>query len=238
MDPNPTLSILMGTAASVGFVHTLIGVDHSLPFIAIGRAKKWSMSKVLLLTFGCGLAHVLSSVVLGFVGLGFGVAVDRLNWIESNRGEITVWLLIGFGLAYASWAMVRRHRGKRHTHLHAHAEGVVHTHEHDHHQGHIHPHADSKNVLTVWSLFIIFVLGPCEPLIPLMMVPALEIGVGSTVLVVAVFSLVTIGTMLAIVAIGYIGLGLPTFRKLESHADVLAGLAIAAAGVAIHLFGI
>ena len=28
-------------------------------------------------------------------------------------------------------------------------------------------------MVTTWSLFIIFILGPCEPLVPLMIVPAL-----------------------------------------------------------------
>jgi len=64
-----TLTILLTTAVSVAFVHTLIGVDHTLPFIVIGRARDWPLRKVLGLTALCGLGHVLTSVVLGGVGI-------------------------------------------------------------------------------------------------------------------------------------------------------------------------
>jgi sulfite exporter TauE/SafE len=43
------------------------------------------------------------------------------------------------------------------------------------------------------------VLGPCEPLIPLLMYPASQHSLSGTILVAAVFSAVTIGTMLGIV---------------------------------------
>ena len=53
------LQLLLGTAVSIGFLHTLIGVDHSLPFVAIGKARSWTLSKTLGLTAICGLGHVL-----------------------------------------------------------------------------------------------------------------------------------------------------------------------------------
>ena len=70
-------SVLLGTAASIGLVHTLLGVDHSLPFVALGRAQGWSLKRTLAVTFGCGLAHVLSSVLIGAIGIGlhFGKVV-------------------------------------------------------------------------------------------------------------------------------------------------------------------
>ena len=92
--------------------------------------------------------------------------------------------------------------------------------------------------MTAWSLFIIFVLGPCEPLIPLLMVPALDYGAWGVVQVALAFGLTTIGTMMLVVTVGYYGLKLSAFRRLEAHANTLAGLAIAASGLAIQVFGI
>ena len=97
-----SLTILLMTAMSIGFVHTLIGVDHALPFVALSRARGWKLPKTLGVTALCGLGHVLSSVILGCVGLGLGVAIERLEWIEGFRGELTAYLMIGFGLAYAA----------------------------------------------------------------------------------------------------------------------------------------
>ncbi len=38
----PDIGVLAATAASIGFVHTITGPDHYLPFIAIGRAAiRW-----------------------------------------------------------------------------------------------------------------------------------------------------------------------------------------------------
>src|SRR5512136_361411 len=115
--------VLMGTAASIGFVHTVIGPDHYLPFIVIGRARNWTLRKTLVVSFFAGLGHILSSVVLGFVGIALGIAVAKLEGVESVRGEIAAWLLIGFGFAYFIWGMRRAWKNKPHTHVHIH--GII-----------------------------------------------------------------------------------------------------------------
>ncbi len=232
------LWLLLGTAASIGFVHTLIGVDHSLPFIVIGKAQRWTYRKVLLITTLCGVGHVLSSVLLGFVGIALGVAVERLEWIEGGRGELSAWLLIGFGIAYASWAFYRYLRSRPHAHSHFHEDSQAHAHEHGHTNEHLHPHKLGRRSLTVWTLFVVFVFGPCEPLIPLLMVPALEYNWGAVALVASVFSLTTIFTMAVVVTIGYFGLRPSFLRLFERHVHIVAGLMIAASGLAIKLFGI
>ena len=229
-----SLSILLVSAVSIGFIHTLIGIDHSLPFVVLGKARGWSLRKVLGITCLCGIGHVLSSVVLGGLGIGLGVAVARLEWIEGARGEVAAWSLIFFGLTYAAWSFARRRRKQRH--IHSHGEGSAHTHDHG---GQAHDHdAAGPATLTAWSLFIIFVLGPCEPLIPLLMAPAIGLGTWAVIPVTAAFGLTTILTMLAVVTIGFHGLRLAPLRRLEAHANTLAGLAIAGSGLAIQLFGI
>ena len=39
---SPDISILLVTAASIGFIHTLTGPDHYLPFIVMSKARKWT----------------------------------------------------------------------------------------------------------------------------------------------------------------------------------------------------
>ena len=80
-----TLTVLLGSAIGVAFVHTLIGIDHSLPFVVLGKANGWSLRKTLGLTTVCGIGHVLSSVVLGLLGIGLGTAVASLEVIEASR---------------------------------------------------------------------------------------------------------------------------------------------------------
>ena len=112
----------------------------------------------------------------------------------------------------------------------------MHAHQHD--GGHSHGAGDATRKTTFWALFIIFVLGPCEPLIPLLMAASVEVGLGAAVLVAVLFSAVTIGTMLIVVTLGYYGLELAASKRLERYAHVLAGLAIALSGVAIQALGI
>jgi sulfite exporter TauE/SafE len=228
------LAILSATAASIGLVHTLLGPDHYLPFVVLSRARGWSLPKTAGITVLCGLGHVGSSVVLGLVGIALGVAVARLEFLEAARGNLAAWLLTAFGLIYMLWGL---HRGRRgHQHIHLHKGGEAHSHGHEHSNAHAHPHdASTAAALTPWILFTIFVFGPCEPLIPLLMYPAADSSTFGVFLVAAVFGAVTIATMLVVVLMLSFGLTrLPT-AGLERWSHALAGGAILLCGVAIHL---
>jgi nickel/cobalt exporter len=235
---NMGIIVLCGTAATLGFIHTLLGPDHYLPFVVMKRARKWSMAKTAWITFACGLGHVLSSVVLGLIGIAFGIAVMKLEAFEAFRGNLAAWGLIGFGFAYAGWGLHRGLRNSSHTHLHLRGQGApVHSHTHDGTHFHTHETAPKANI-TPWILFTIFVLGPCEPLIPLLMYPAARHSLFGTVLVAAVFSVVTISTMMGIVIAASWGIGFARFGMLERWTHALAGAAICLSGLAIQLLGL
>lgn len=231
--------ILMATAASIGFLHTLFGPDHYLPFIVMSRSGKWSIKKTAFVTFLCGIGHVLGSVVLGLLGVALGVALARLELIESVRGELAAWFLIAFGLVYFVWGMRRAIRNKPHKHAHVHEDGTDHEHEHVHATEHIHVHTrkNDKN-LTPWVLFTIFVLGPCEPLIPILMFPAAKENIFGLLMVTAVFGVVTIVTMLVVVLIASYGVSIIPTSKLERYVHAIAGATIGLSGMAIQFLGL
>lgn len=222
-------SILLSSAAGIAVVHSLIGVDHWLPFVVLGRARGWSLQKVLALTAACGAGHILTSFLLGFIGIGLGVAVADIQWIQESRGNLAAIAMIAFGLTYAAWSFARTRRKQRHAH--SHATGLVHA-KQDCDQGQA--PTSSSDALTAGGLFLVFALGPSEPLIPLLMLPALDFGVAAAVSVGLVFGLSSIATMLAAVSVGYAGLRLPNFHGFEAHAHTLAGLTIAGSGLLIH----
>lgn len=232
------IAIIAGTAAFLGFFHTLIGPDHYLPFIVLAKARQWSTLKTAVITFLCGVGHVLSSIALGFIGIAIGVALSSMKAIESARGEIAAWLLIGFGLAYCVWGVHRAIRARRHEHAHPHENGTNHAHSHSHMGEHTHVHVSSYRALTPWILFTIFVFGPCEPLIPLVMVPAAEHSMVGVAIVASVFAVTTISTMLIVVVTSSYGLSKLPLRQLERYSHALAGLSIFLCGGAIKLFGI
>ena len=87
--------------------------------------------------------------------------------------------------------------------------------------------------MTPWVLFTIFLFGPCEPLIPMLMYPAAKGNMGGVILVTTVFGAVTITTMMAIVALAYVGIGALRFNPLQRYAHALAGFVVLACGAAI-----
>jgi len=233
-----SIIILCGTAASIGLVHTALGPDHYLPFIMMGRARRWSLAKTAWITFLCGLGHVLSSVLLGLAGVLLGIQVMKLEVFEAFRGSIAAWLLIGFGFAYFLWGIRRAILNRPHRHVHSHGDAGKHEHEHTHLSDHAHVHDEKKTNMTPWILFTIFVFGPCEPLIPLLMYPAAEKSVLGTILVAAVFSVVTIGTMLTIVLLSSWGVAFVKLGRMERYTHAVAGATICASGLAIQFLGL
>ncbi len=230
--------LLAGTAVTIGFIHTLVGPDHYLPFIVMGEARGWTIRRTMLITFLCGLGHVLSSVVVGFIGIAAGLSLSRLEFFESFRGNIAAWLLIAFGLIYMLISLRALYRRKKHAHPHHHHDGTAHEHEHDHFSGHSHVHISDRKNMTPWILFLVFVLGPCEPLIPLVMYPAASNNISGVILVSMLFSVVTIATMMTIVLAFRLGLSRINLKPVERYVNVIAGATIAVSGLAIQFLGL
>ena len=217
-----SLIILIWTAISIGFIHTLIGPDHYLPFIVISKARNWSIPKTLMITIACGIGHVFSSVLIGIIGIVAGAALGNLVSIEKVRGDIASDALIAIGLIYGIWGLWRARRG----HVHKHSPGGKHL------------DGSSARSVTFWALFIVFVLGPCEPLIPLVMFPAVEHNWHGVALVTLSFGLVTIATMSTIVFLAIKGLAVLRVSFLDNYIHALAGGIIALSGFSIRLFGL
>lgn len=257
--PVPDLAVLAFGAASIGVVHTLLGPDHYLPFVALARTRRWSTAKTMVVTAACGMGHVLSSVAIGAIGIAAGTALDVLVNVESVRGSIAAWLLLVVGVAYMAWGVRRARRASAHAHLHVHADGTLHTHAHDHKLA---PHAHVGGArlgpsaaltfeplpaprehpvvsATPWALFLVFVLGPCEPLIPVLMYPAAHASWVAIGVVCVVFATATIATMLAVVLAvlgGLEALG-DKAHGLERWSHAVAGATLSLCALMILLLG-
>jgi len=233
------LGALIITAASIGFVHTILGPDHYLPFVMISWARKWSTVKTTIITLLCGLGHIASSVGLGLIGVSLGLAVKKLEIVESFRGNIAAWLLIAFGLAYLVWGLRRAYRSQAHTHNHTHQGKDVHRHTHSHYLEHTHVHNNKAALsITPWVLFVIFVFGPCEPLIPILMYPAAKNSFLGLVVVTCVFGVVTITTMLSLVLLSRAGVSFIPLAGAQRFAHAIAGATIFLCGLAIQFLGL
>ena len=221
----PQLSVLLLGTAGVAILHTLAGPDHYLPFIVMGKARRWSVARTTFWTVLCGLGHVGSSVALALLGVMLGYGLERVQFIEGFRGNLAAWAMIAFGLVYLVWGLKRaaRHRP------HAHGPDSGHDHE---------PGEAEGFRLTPWILFTIFVFGPCETMIPLVMYPAARGSWSDVWIVVASFSVLTVGTMLAVVLLALQGIRLLPELKLSRYSHALAGGTVLLAGCAIQFLGL
>jgi len=228
--------LLSLTAASLGFIHTALGPDHYLPFIVLSKARHWSVPKTMWITFVSGIGHVGGSVVIGLVGIALGISLNKLTFIEGFRGDIVALLLIFFGLLYTIYGFHKFLKNGGHHHL----PNILipkNLHEIKHQVSHGLEEKVDETRLTPWVLFIIFVFGPCEVLIPMLFIPAVQrsnIGMASVAIF---FGITTIATMMFIVYLGYLGSSLLKFKSKEKYMHLIAGLVILGAGLGMHFLG-
>lgn len=239
---NVDIGLLVLTALSIGCIHTLLGPDHYLPFVAMSAARRWSRRKTLAITALCGAGHVLGSVAIGAIGIAIGVTLHKLEWLEGFRGDLAAWALIAFGLVYMTWGLKRAWRTRPHTHDHVHADGTLHQHVHGHthrdEHAHVHMDASSARSITPWALFVVFVLGPCEPLIPILMYPASQHSGLGVVMVVLAFATATIATMVSVVYLALLGIDRLPMAAAERYSHALAGAALSLCGMGIVFLGL
>lgn len=246
------VQVLVWAAISIGFFHTLFGPDHYVPFVAMSQVGRWSWRKTILVTVLCGFGHVGSSILLGFVGIALGIVLVKLEAIESVRGDWAGWALLAFGLVYFVWGLIHARR---------HALGEPHHHgpgllaffnpakksasdsespsvavpEQAENRERQEPAPRRASRMTPWALAVIFVLGPCEPLIPLLMYPAAKENTWAALLVAFMFGLVTLVTMTAAVIAMRLGINSIRLGSLHAYSHALAGFAVFASGLAIQL---
>ena len=89
--------------------------------------------------------------------------------------------------------------------------------------------------MTPWVLFTIFVFGPCEPLIPILMYPAAKGHMFGVVLVTSTFGLTTLATMIATVTFAHFALGRLPFAGVARYSHALAGFVVLLCGAAVKV---
>jgi hypothetical protein len=228
------LQILMLTATGIACLHTITGPDHYLPFIAIAKARGWRFGKTLLWTAICGCGHVWSSVLLGLGGAALGWSLSKISWLENIRGGLAGWVLLLFGFIYGLWGWIRAYRNKAHRHFNTYEDGSIYVYEHKHGEA-VKPTERYK--VTPWVMFIIFLLGPCEPMIPLLYFPAAQNNWWGMLLLITVYTFFTLTTMLVMVTLGYYGVSFLKTEKLERYVHALGGLTLFICGAGMVFMG-
>ena len=218
---------LMLTAGTVGALHSL-APDHWLPFAALARARGWTPGRTARLAFFCAVGHVTVSALFGILAVILGrEAVEAFGTTVATAAPL---LLIGFGVAYLTWALWRISRRKL-LHEADHLTGSAHDHGHGHH--HHHPGRGA----TEWSLFALFCADPCVALIP-MIIAASAKGWGPVGAVIVVYEMATIAAIVILVRLAHAGARQLQFGWVDRYGDAVAGALIISLGTLVTVLGI
>ncbi len=235
------LFLLLGTALATAVFHTLIP-DHWLPFVLIGRARRWSSRTTAAVSGFSALLHTGLSAILGVLALwiGRGAVLAVGERLERASGV----LLVVFGLAYALWAW----RKGGHFHpggalFHRGEEGPdCDGNEGDHQPEHLHYHADRELIRGAagrsgFFLAVIVGLNPCVLILPLMLAAAKH-GAAAVAAITLVYAATTISIMVGLSVAGAAG-----FRRFDPpgvarYMEAASGLLIAVVGVAFWLLNL
>ena len=102
------LNVVIGSLI-ISLLHAVIP-NHWLPVLAIGRKENWDLKETERVTFISGLAHVLSTIIigilLGLIGLELSESINHFTYIIAPS------ILILMGLYF-----VRQHYVHHHFHL-------------------------------------------------------------------------------------------------------------------------
>ena len=210
-------------AAGIAALHAL-APDHWVPFAALARTERWSTARTATVTALCGAGHVTASVVIGVLGAAFGIGLFEA--FGAALEGMAPYVLIGFGLAYATWGAGRLVRERWHRRMHARGE---------HHHHHRHHHLD--HALSARALFLLFCADPCVAVIPLMFA-AFSSGWTAALAVVVAYEVATIATMVALVLPARAATGAVRDAWIDRFGDALAGTVIAGVGVVVGLTGL
>ncbi len=197
-------SILSG-ALIISLLHALIP-NHWLPVLAIGRKQGWSLAETSRITFIAGLAHVVSTLIIGFL-LGL-IGSELSESIETFTHIIGPSILILIGLYF-----IGQHY--RHHHFHINKPEV----------------AKKSKTSIIMALVVAMFLSPCMEIEAYFLLAGTK-GWGLLITIAVMYSVITLIGMLLWIRIVYKGLLKLNWHKWEHNAGIITGLVLILTGIA------
>lgn len=196
-------SILIGSII-ISLLHAVIP-NHWLPVLAIGKKEGWSLAETSRITFIAGMAHVVSTVLIGLL---LGLIGDELTeHIEHFTHIIAPAILILLGLYF-----VKQH----------------YTHHHFHLNKELIKKKSKKSI--IGTLVIAMFLSPCLEIEAYFLLAGSK---GWYVLagIALMYSVISIAGMLIWVRIVYKGLLKLNWHKWEHNAGIITGIVLIVTGI-------
>ena len=143
-------------------------------------------------------------------------------------------MLFVFGLMYVLYALYNINKNKIHKHFDASEEGEIYVFEHQHGQAIA---SNQRFKVTPWVMLFIFASGPSEPMIPLIIYPAIDYSLFEVGILIVIYTLVTVLTMLSMVMIGFFGTNFINYKGFEKFIELISGSIILICGFGMIWLG-
>lgn len=206
----PVLLSLLGGGFVAAFLHAVLPT-HWLPFVLVGRAQGWGMGRTLGVAAAAGLAHIVSTAVVGGLIVAAGLALDR--WVEGLLPHLSAVLLFLFGAFYLSRALLKRPA------VAGGPEFEV-------------PEPRVSDTAALGGLVAMMALSPGEVLLPLYLSSATE-GLHILALLTLAFALGTVGGMVLLTAVARAGFSILKLERWARYEGAVLGVALIALGLLV-----
>lgn len=184
---------LLAAAAGVAFGHAILP-DHWVPLAVLGRTRRYPLGRVARLASLAGIGHVLTSVLLGAVIIVVGLQFE--STIQNAQDTIIGLVLIATGIGFVVLHISGRGHGHGHAHDHDHAHGQDDAHDSGDHDRAGHRHDRGGSLAAVIVPFGA-AASPDLTILPVFLA-ASTAGVVTAVSSLAIFGMVTIGTIVGL----------------------------------------
>lgn len=206
----PLLLSLLGGAFITAFLHAALPT-HWLPFVLVGRAQRWSLARVFGAVAAAGLAHIVTTAVVGGLIVMAGLALEQ--WISGLLPHLAAVLLFLFGAFYLARATLLKVQPAGGPDLDV-------------------PEPRVSDAAAFWGLVAMLAVSPGEVLLPLYLSQATEglvvLAVMTAAFLVGTILGMTVFTVLA--SLGYSALRLERWARYES---MVLGVALIAVGLLV-----
>jgi putative Mn2+ efflux pump MntP len=191
----------------LSLVHAVIP-NHWLPVVAIGKAEKWTLRETVIVTGVSGLAHTLSTVLVGIAIGIIGIHLSKSYTFITEK--IAPAILILMGLIYLVLDRIKTHK---------------------HHHG-----LDAEKVRSrsktaiILSLVITMFLSPCLE-IEAYYLQAASAGWMGILMVSLVYIFITVAGMIILVILASKGVKSIQSNFLSHHEKMLSGIVLILLGL-------
>jgi putative Mn2+ efflux pump MntP len=196
-------SIFIGSLL-LSLLHAVIP-NHWLPVLAIGKKNNWTLQEVTKVTFISGLAHALSTIVIGII-LGL-LGLQLANKIEYFTHFIAPAMLVLLGFFF-----IYQHHRHKHFHLHKTPEAT---------------RPKSKIIL---ALVVAMFLSPCMEIEAYFLLAGAH-GLLAVLSIAALYLTISVSGMVLWVRLAYKGILKLNWHTLEHKSGIITGWTLVITGI-------